>query len=211
MRKIVMIVAVCVLSMQMMAAYYVAGNGSAGNPWCDGKSWQVNGSAMTDMGGGLWSITFANVPVSGDYQFKVTNGSSTWMGYEKYSSDGSNIHATSSGGDQNISFSISEPQDITITYNGSKICVNGTIGNDAPDPSKYWEVGVPAEYEGVMLQAFYWEAHRLQDYSRLKYVDLLNSGLVDEMGENFDIGVQKPSCRRCLSVCTPRAARCWRI
>ena len=53
MRKIVMIVAVCVLSMQMMAAYYVAGNGSAGNPWCDGKSWQVNGSAMTDMGGGL--------------------------------------------------------------------------------------------------------------------------------------------------------------
>ena len=33
MRKIVMIVAVCVLSMQMMAAYYVAGNGSAGNPW----------------------------------------------------------------------------------------------------------------------------------------------------------------------------------
>ena len=188
-----MIVAVCVLSMQMMAAYYVAGNGSAGNPWCDGKSWQVNGSAMTDMGNGLWSITFANVPVSGDYQFKVTNGSSTWMGYEKYSSDGSNIHATSSGGDQNISFSISEPQDITITYNGSKICVNGTIGNDAPDPSKYWEVGVPAEYEGVMLQAFYWEAHRLQDYSRMKYVDLLNSGLVDEMGENFDLVWMPPS------------------
>lgn len=193
MRKIVMIVAVCVLSMQMMAAYYVAGNGSAGNPWCDGKSWVVNGSAMTDMGGGLWSITFANVPVSGDYQFKVTNGSSTWMGYEKYSSDGSNIYATSSGGDQNISFSISEPQDITITYNGSKICVNGTIGNDAPDPSKYREVGVPAEYEGVMLQAFYWEAHRLQDYSRLKYVDLLNSGLVDEMGENFDLVWMPPS------------------
>ena len=193
MRKIVMIVAVCVLSMQMMAAYYVAGNGSAGNPWCDGKSWQVNGSAMTDMGNGLWSITFANVPVSGDYQFKVTNGSSTWMGYEKYSSDGSNIYATSSGGDQNISFSISEPQDITITYNGSKICVNGTIGNDAPDPSKYWEVGVPAEYEGVMLQAFYWEAQKLTDYSRMKYVDLLNSGLVDEMGTNFDLVWMPPS------------------
>lgn len=193
MRKIVMIVAVCMLSMQMMAAYYVAGNGSAGNPWCDGKSWQVNGSAMTDMGNGLWSITFANVPVSGDYQFKVTNGSSTWMGYEKYSSDGSNIYATSSGGDQNISFSISEPQDITITYNGSKICVNGTIGNDAPDPSKYWEVGVPAEYEGVMLQAFYWEAQKLTDYSRMKYVDLLNSGLVDEMGTNFDLVWMPPS------------------
>lgn len=193
MRKIVMIVAVCVLSMQMMAAYYVAGNGSAGNPWCDGKSWQVNGSAMTDMGNGLWSITFANVPVSGDYQFKVTNGSSTWMGFDKYSSDGSNIYATSSGGDQNISFSISEPQDITITYNGSKICVNGTIGNDAPDPSKYWEVGVPAEYEGVMLQAFYWEAQKLTDYSRMKYVDLLNSGLVDEMGTNFDLVWMPPS------------------
>ena len=188
-----MIVAVCVLSMQMMAAYYVAGNGSAGNPWCDGKSWQVKGSAMTDMGNGLWSITFANVPVSGDYQFKVTNGASTWIGYEKYSSDGSNIYATSSGGDQNISFSISEPQDITITYNGSKICVNGTIGNDAPDPSKYWEVGVPAEYEGVMLQAFYWEAQKLTEFSRMKYVDLLNSGVVDEMGENFDLVWMPPS------------------
>ena len=193
MRKIVMIVAVCVLSMQMMAAYYVAGNGSTGNPWCDGKSWQVNGSAMTDMGGGLWSVTFANVPVGGDYQFKVTNGSSTWMGFDKYSSDGSNIYATSSGGDQNIVFSISEPQDITITYNGTKICVNGTIGNDAPDPSKYWAVGVPAEYEGVMLQAFYWEAQRLTDYSRMKYVDLLNSGLVDEMGTNFDLVWMPPS------------------
>ena len=188
-----MIVAVCVLSMQMMAAYYVAGNGSTGNPWCDGKSWQVNGSAMTDMGGGLWSVTFANVPVGGDYQFKVTNGSSTWMGFDKYSSDGSNIYATSSGGDQNIVFSISEPQDITITYNGTKICVNGTIGNDAPDPSKYWAVGVPAEYEGVMLQAFYWEAQRLTDYSRMKYVDLLNSGLVDEMGTNFDLVWMPPS------------------
>ena len=193
MRKIVMIVAVCMLSMQMMAAYYVAGNGSAGNPWCDGKSWQVKGSAMTDMGNGLWSITFVNVPVSGDYQFKVTNGVSTWIGYEKYSSDGSNIYATSSGGDQNIAFSISEPQDITITYNGSKICVNGTIGNDAPDPSKYWEVGVPAEYEGVMLQAFYWEAQKLTEFSRMKYVDLLNSGVVDEMGENFDLVWMPPS------------------
>ncbi len=193
MRKIVMIVAVCMLSMQMMAAYYVAGNGSAGNPWCDGKSWQVKGSAMTDMGNGLWSITFVNVPVSGDYQFKVTNGASTWIGFDKYSSDGSNIYATSSGGDQNISFSISEPQDITITYNGTKICVNGTIGNDAPDPSKYWEVGVPAEYEGVMLQAFYWEAQKLTDYSRMKYVDLLNSGLVDEMGTNFDLVWMPPS------------------
>ena len=193
MRKLCLSLVSVLLVMQTMAAYYVAGNGTSGSPWCNGKSWVVNGCAMTDQGGGLWSITFSNVPIGSSYQFKVTDGSNTWLGYEKYSSDGSNIYASSSGSDNNIAFSITQQQDITITYNGSKICVNGSKGNDAPDPSQYAKVGVPSEYEGVMLQAFYWEAQKLTDYSRLKYIDLLNSNLVDEMGENFDAVWMPPS------------------
>lgn len=193
MRKIIFSFTLVMMAVRMMAAYYVAGNGTSGNPWCDGLSWKINGSPMTDNGSGLWSVTFSNVPVGADYQFKVTDGSSTWIGYEKYSQDGSNIYATSAGGDKNIAFSISQAQDITITYNGSKICVNGTKGNDTPDPSQYGKVGVPSEYEGVMLQAFYWEAQKLTDYSRMKYIDLLNSGIVDEMGENFDLVWMPPS------------------
>ncbi len=186
MRKFVFFL-VLACSLPSFAAYYVAGNGSAGNPWCDGKSWVVNGSPMTNMGDGLWSITFQNVP-AGSYEFKVTNGQSTWIGVNKFSSDCSNLYA---GGADNITFSILEAQDITITYNGTRICLTGSIGNEAPDPSKFAEVGVPSEYEGVMLQAFYWNSHNLTTYSNTKYATLLN--MADEIGTNFDLVWFPPS------------------
>ena len=186
MRKIFLfLLSVC--SLPLFAAYYVAGNGTTGNPWCDGKNWVVNGSPMTDMGDGLWSITFQNVPV-GSYEFKVTNGQSTWIGVKKFSADCSNLYA---GGADNVTFSIEQAQDITITYNGTRICLTGSIGNEAPDPSKFAEVGVPAEYEGVMLQAFYWNSHNLTTYSNTKYNTLLN--YADEIGANFDLVWFPPS------------------
>ena len=188
MRKLFLSLVSMLLAMQLMAAYYVSGNGTSGNPWCNGKSWGVTACPMTDQGNGVWSITFSGVP-AGSYEFKVTNGSS-WYGVTKFSQDCSNIYA---GGGDNITFSISKQQDLTITYDGSKICLTGSVGNDAPDPSQYAKVGVPSEYEGVMLQAFYWEAQKLEDYSRLKYIDLLNKGLADEMGQNFDLVWMPPS------------------
>lgn len=173
-----------------LADYYVAGNGSSGNPWCNGKSWVVNGSAMTN-NNGTWSVTFSSVPV-GSYQFKVTNGSSQWIGYTgKFSAECSNLYATSSGSDDNVSFALQNQQDVTITYNGSIICLQGTIGNQYPDPSRYAEVGVPEEYEGVMLQAFYWNSHNLTTYSNTKYSTLMN--YADEIGENFDLVWLPPS------------------
>ena len=144
MRKVFAMLMLLQMVVGVWADYYVAGNGSSGNPWCDGKSWVVNGSIMTESNG-TWSITFSNI-TAGSYQFKVTNGSSTWIGFEKYSDACSNLYAVSSGSDNNISFNIVQTQDITITYNGSKICLSGTVGNYHPDPSKYAEVGVPSEY-----------------------------------------------------------------
>ena len=188
MRKVFLTIVSVLLTIEMMAAYYVAGNGSAGNPWCDGKSWVVNGSAMTDQGDGTWAVTFVNVPI-GHYEFKVTNGSNSWYGIQKFSKDCSNI--TCSGSD-NITFQLEEQQDLTVTYNGSKICLQGTKGSKEPDPSEVGVVGVPAEYEGVMLQAFYWDSQKLNTYSRTKYVDLLNN-YVDLIGANFDVVWMPPS------------------
>ena len=187
MRKIFTFICLLIGIQSLFAAYYVAGNGTTGNPWCDGKNWVVNGSPMTDMGDGLWSITFQNVPV-GSYEFKVTNGQSTWIGVNKFSAECSNLYA---GGADNVTFTITQAQDITITYNGTRICLTGSIGNEAPDPSKFAEVGVPSEYEGVMLQAFYWNSHNLTTFSNTKYITLQN--YADEIGTNFDLVWFPPS------------------
>ena len=189
MRKISVLVVLLFVALSSWSAYYVAGNGTSGNPWCDGKSWVVNGSAMTQ-NDGVWTITFSSVPV-GSYQFKVTNGSSTWIGFSKFSDDCSNLYAVSSGNDDNVSFNIQQQQNITITYNGSVICLRGSVGNNYPDPSKYAQVGVPSEYEGVMLQAFYWDSNSATTYSNTKYSTLAN--YIDEIGDLFDLVWFPPS------------------
>ena len=188
MRKLTTIMLLFV-ALTIRAAYYVAGNGTSGNPWCDGKSWVVNGSAMTESSG-IWSITFNAVPI-GSYEFKVTDGSNTWLDYTKFSADCSNLYAVAVGSNNNIGFALQQTQNITITYNGNAICLQGSVGNNYPDPSKYAEVAVPEEYEGVMLQAFYWNSHNLTTYSNTKYATL--SGMADEIGETFDLVWLPPS------------------
>ena len=89
MRKLFLTITLVMTAAWAMAAYYVAGNGTSGNPWCDGKSWVVNGSQMEAQGNGVYSKTFENVPV-GSYQFKVTTGSS-WLAGSKFSQSCSNI------------------------------------------------------------------------------------------------------------------------
>ncbi len=186
MRKLFLTITLVMTAAWAMAAYYVAGNGSAGNPWCDGKSWVVNGSQMEEQGNGVYSKTFENVP-TGNYQFKVTTGSS-WLSGSKFNSSCSNITCSTP---DNIVFTLSEAQDITITYDGSKICVQGSKGEAEPDPSEIGAVGVPSEYEGVMLQAFYWESQKLTTFHRTKYVDLLD--YAEAIGTNFDVVWLPPS------------------
>ena len=189
MRKVILLATLLMMSVGSWAAYYVAGNGVSGNPWCDGLSWKVNGSAMTESNG-VWSITFSAVP-AGSYDFKVTNGSSTWIGFNKFSAQCSNLYAVSSGSDANIHFLLQQAQDVTITYNSSVICLQGSVGNEYPDPSKYAQVGVPSEYEGVMLQAFYWDSYKMTTYSNTRYTTLVD--YADEIGENFDLVWFPPS------------------
>ncbi len=100
---------------------YVTGNGS-GN-WCGGKSWDAAGSVMTK-NNGVHSVKFTNV-AAGDYQFKVTNG--TWSvtyGYSSADAGCSNTTLSDVGGnDHNVGFSTTVTSDITISFDGTKICV----------------------------------------------------------------------------------------
>jgi len=188
MRRLFLTFSFVMVAAGMMAAYYVSGNGTAGNPWCNGKSWGATACPMTDQGNGIWSITFANVPI-GSYEFKVTNGSS-WYGISKFSQSCSNI---SCSGTDNIQFQLDDAQDLTVTYNGSQICLQGSIGSTEPDPDQIGVTGVPSEYEGVMLQAFYWESQKdNSEFSRTRYIDLINN-YVDKIGQNFDVVWMPPS------------------
>lgn len=188
MKKMLSLLCTVLLALQVSAVqYYVAGNGTAGNPWCDGKSWNITGSPMT-MTGNAGTVTFVAVP-AGVYEFKVTNGSS-WFGVSKFRASCSNLYAN---GSDNICFSITQAQDITVSYDGTYICLTGTVGNDYPDTTQYGTVGVPAEYEGVMMQCFYWNSYQDQGYGRTKWIDLIK--IAEEIGDNFDLVWFPPSGR----------------
>lgn len=171
-------------SMSSFAAYYVAGNGVAGNPWCGGKSWDPAGSQMTQSGSN-YTITFTAVPV-GSYQFKVTNGSwNTNYGFTSFDEAASNIYATGNN-DGNVCFNLQEAQDVTIVFtSGQKIQLNGSKGNEGPDPALYDKVGVPSEYEGVMLQAFYWDSYTKTKYMKTSWTNLATKA--DEISNSFSL------------------------
>ncbi|MBO4675298.1 MAG: hypothetical protein J5601_04345, partial [Elusimicrobiaceae bacterium] len=52
-------------------------------------------------------------------------------------------------------------------------------------------IGVPAECEGVMLQAFYWNSYTLTKYGRTKWIDLLKDTAA--INANFDLVWFPPS------------------
>ena len=119
--------------------YYVAGNGTNGNPWCDGKDWNATASKMDTNG----KKTFSNVP-AGTYKFKVV--SSCWFGYEYYNATGSNI--TCSEDNTNIQFTTTSCANITVSFVSSKITVNVEYL-----PENYVLMGVGADWtNGIELQ-----------------------------------------------------------
>lgn len=173
------------LSVSVQAAYYVAGNGNAGSVWCDGKTWDPAGCQMT-ASGTLHSITFSNVPI-GNYKFKVTNG--TWsvnFGYANLDETCSNI-MTAGDGDGNVVFDLLEAQNVTITFDGSHICLTGDGNNPGIDSTKLAKVAVPAECEDVMLQAFYWDSNSKTTYGgkNTRWTNLMADTAA--IGHDFDL------------------------
>ena len=122
-------------------SYCVAGNGTSGNPWCDEMYWLANGSPMLNN-----TITFQNVP-AGTYEFKITDGQ--WGNGHEWAFGSVDATCSSAnvlnGGDNangNIKLITSITQDITISFDGTHICVTGTF--DDPNSvviSEYTVVG----------------------------------------------------------------------
>ncbi|MCL1944123.1 MAG: hypothetical protein FWF54_11340 [Candidatus Azobacteroides sp.] len=118
--------------------YYVAGDGAAGNSWCDGKYWTVDGSPM-DMTQNPPSVTFSGVE-AGTYAFKVTNGSTTWYGGE-YVAEECKVPGVTAPSGGNIGFTIGGTADITISFDGTNIRLSSSIGFGELVISMYTVVG----------------------------------------------------------------------
>ena len=132
---------------EALPTYYVAGNGGSGNPWCDGLYWSPNGSAMTN-----GTITYHDVP-AGTYEFKITDGQwgtgHEWAyGAVDATCCSANVQNGGTGSDGNIKLITSITQDITITFDGTNICVTGTFDDpNSVEITSYTIVGDSRVFE----------------------------------------------------------------
>ncbi len=139
---------------QLPVKYYIAGNGTANNPWCNSNGWSPNFAANELIDG---VIKFNSVP-AGNYEFKVTKGSwdSPWgSGAIDYNTSTKNdCRFSNLGGDddQNIVFTTTETANITISFNGSKVSITAEFSTPAKENSYVlmgvdgdWETGIPLE------------------------------------------------------------------
>ena len=130
--------------------YFITGNGTSGNPWCNGNSW-TPGICNNKLKDG--KITFKNLPI-GEYEFKITEGS--WHTTYAYSSNFDKENSTKSGyisyintADDNIKITTTECSDITVKFNAStkKITVEATFY------AKYVLMGVDGDWtNGIELE-----------------------------------------------------------
>lgn len=101
------------------SGFYLAGNGEAGKAWCCGLSWEADGCPIDTLTN---TITYPNLP-AGSYAFKITDG--TWdhsWGYDAVSA------ACSTPGyyfntDHNVLFNTDSAGSVTISFDGSNICL----------------------------------------------------------------------------------------
>jgi len=133
MKKIFLLLAMAVFTTMSMVAqtYYVAGDATL----C-GDDWNAAGNPMS---GTPASITFNDVP-KGSYNFKVTDG--TWTnswGWSNIAPASIVTGVEDNGG--NIKFTIGGTANITITFNGSQITLQSSIGFVGAIIDKYTVVG----------------------------------------------------------------------
>ncbi len=126
----------------------VVGDGKAGNSFMNGKNWDPTAeeNKMTDMGNGVWSITFENVP-AGTYEYKfIANGSYTYNwtveGYFN-SSDNSKLTVASNGSTVTLTIDISKYD--FKTKEGEVTAKQTVVASDDPsnpvvDPTKPTDV-----------------------------------------------------------------------
>lgn len=132
--------------------YYITGNDALmSGTSC--SSWNPNCLALTD-----GSYTFQKLPAGNDYQFKITNGNwdsnggKTW-GFSALKTGCSNVTCSDVDGDNhNIGFALTNDlNDVTITFDGSTICVTAKAVSIDPSEIVYsikhgWKDGQDASW-----------------------------------------------------------------
>lgn len=107
--------------------YVVVGNGNGEDysDWVNGTDWDNNDERnQMDYADGVWSKTYTNVSIHNNLQFKLCNKGS-WVdaiGYSDNYNNCSNV-SLSSYDKGNIKFSTTALSSITITYDGTNVCV----------------------------------------------------------------------------------------
>ena len=178
--------------------FYIAGNGTAGNPWCCEADWQADGCELDK---DTYSKTFKDVP-QGVYRFKITNGK--WDENEGGASWGASnmnsLESTSgwkSSNDNNIVFKTKATGDITVSFDPKtesiKLAVAGGIDEDL------YTGGVPSQCTDVLMQGFYYNSYEVNDtakngtdlYGDTKWRTLYKQS--GEIGAYFDLIWLPPS------------------
>ena len=128
MRKLLLLLAVIFTASISAQTYYVAGEGNkdANGSFCNGKTWEPNGSMMA--GTNPATITFNNV-AAGTYQFKVTEGNWGSPSYGGAAYTGTVVPGINKDGD-NMKFTIPTSSDITITFDGASKKITGLTSSN---------------------------------------------------------------------------------
>ena len=139
------------------------------------------------------SVTITLAETTG-VAFKIVEDGA-WCGASATLTEDNNtvvIGAGGTGGNINLTPTIEGEYIFTLNLSTRLLTVTyPTEEEEIPEPS----VGVPAEYEGVMLQAFYWNSQSqdesLSIYSDTRYATLLSQ--TEAIGRNFDLVWMPPS------------------
>ena len=136
------------------ATYYVTG--SAELVGAD-KAWSETAIAMTKNADNTFTHTFSDLAAGSIYRMKLTNG--TWASNWGYTAVQSAPAGVVGDADDNIVFELKNKGNVTVSFNGAKITLQGDFTEDEPIKPAHGS-SVPGECEDVMLQAFYYDSYR---------------------------------------------------
>ena len=169
--------------------YYLTGDGT----WTGGAEWDPKAAEIKD---GKIELNLEE----GTYKCKITNG--TWNRNWGMSAVGEDCTNVQPAGDDNgnIVFTLAKATKVTITFDGSKVCISAEGGDDVVIPQKTkYASAVPSQSTDVMLQAFYYDSYEDHKYTNAgsfpntKWKSLISQA--SELGSFFDLVWLPPSAK----------------
>lgn len=178
------------------ATYYVTGNEELVGAE---KLWSETAIAMTKNADNTFTHTFSDLAAGVTYRMKITNG--TWeqnWGFTAVQNPPAGVVGDT---DDNIVFELAAKGNVTVSFNGASITLQGDFTDEAPIKPGHG-TSVPSECGDVMLQAFYYDSYQdgaagdvvLSGTTKLgntKWATLLKQS--GEIGTYFDLVWLPPS------------------